>query len=647
MVLQRERYRFLLIISLSAVFAIIIIPYNVKADSPNLKEMLSDGLIDFAELTGNDTQTAPQSVESCYTTLGGHGGGGRVTGIFTCSSYSIYYKFNLPSLGAEHLLENPLFEFYPDRCTPKSGSIILNGRVLENTTWERTVFTAIPMKYLNIDRENTIFVNLTSCAGGDANATIAASSIRFVLTKPVISLKSNKIYITEKDIADNANITVPFMLSDTPARVEALYTNKSKNCNFDLYIYRKSRYEKPIISKSDSLNLSVRRFSEFFKKFSESNEQGCETEVMIEYNIVPQIGPAAYRSFSWPVSGPLPSSYPPNSNITLKYVYTNDTGATNKDIGKYDLKIITAIKDVKVSADAKTCATQKPWYPWCRLGLFDCDSECAIKGLAEGTYTVAGKKEGYEDASIEVSVPEQKEVKLSMERISNSFRLIFVPVGFSLEKYFDVGAKEDGILRDFRAKTPFNNCQGSSIETFYVKSGDCNFNCTNLCGDCIDIALTCIEDKLDIPFDKAVAIVNPAALGKQVEINGSEMVGCAGPELGYSASATVLDKPNWVFLHEIGHNLGLGHLRSGVMNESLPCLSTYPNYADCNDILEWFYIMNYLGLPDFLKFSYGPAGNNFMENSHREWNYTWKYGGITKNYTSFVGLNKWVGTCKE
>src|SRR3989344_389575 len=317
--------------------------------------------------------------------------------------------------------------------------------------------------------------------------------------------------------------------------------------------------------------------------------------------------------------------------------------------GLHEFKIKTNVEKVDVRYDnQRACATEKPLLnPSCWFG--SCDFECTIRDLAEGTYTLTGKKEGYKDASVDVRIPEEKEARLELESAVPKFRIVFVPVGFgpylNPDKGLDILAKEEKILDDFRSKTPFSDCK-PRIESFEVKPWTCNFKCTDLCGDCIDISLSCIKDNLDIPFDKAVAIVNPDSLVNLTDQN-RDMKGCAGAGIfGYIGSATLSDAPDWIFQHEIGHNLGLGHLRSGVNSSAKPCEPSYPNYEDCNNILEPFSIMNYLNLPDFLKW-HGPAGYNFMKNNYTDWNFEWTYNDMRKNYTNFVGLNKWVNVCSN
>ncbi len=202
--------------------------------------------------------------------------------------------------------------------------------------------------------------------------------------------------------------------------------------------------------------------------------------------------------------------------------------------------------------------------------------------------------------------------------IPDVFDLVFVPINWGPNDFDSFKSVADTALNHFMTRSPFRECPDpqSKVKVYYIDPKDCQVgSCNDHCTDCISKARQCvINNGLGGVYDRFAAITRASSNG-----------GCAGniPNDGESTHA------NWPIAnsHELGHTLGLGHLRCGVPARAGPCRPTYVNIADCSDPEEptGIFIMDYCQPME----KYGPAGYNFMKTE----------------YDNRGGLAKWLDGC--
>lgn len=197
-----------------------------------------------------------------------------------------------------------------------------------------------------------------------------------------------------------------------------------------------------------------------------------------------------------------------------------------------------------------------------------------------------------------------------------AFDVFIVPVGLNAndqDKYLSAALS---FMNHFLSVSPFRECKNRDelIRFWIINISDCpdeaSTQCSHHCYDCISIGRKCArkwENKLGINYDKFVVFTR----------GGGWRGGCAGNIPYDGSSNSLLDCSSYLCIpsHEIGHNLGLGHVNCGV--DCHACLyypffnGPAPNCPDCNHPERASFIMDYCR-PDQ---RYGPAAYNFLANN--------------------------------
>ncbi len=216
--------------------------------------------------------------------------------------------------------------------------------------------------------------------------------------------------------------------------------------------------------------------------------------------------------------------------------------------------------------------------------------------------------------------------------ITETFDIFIVPVQVTNQNaYFSIALS----FKDhFLSVSPFKECSNRDdlIRFWIINISDCPneaaASCSNHCSDCIDIGRRCarnMEVKLGVNYDKFVVLTN----------GGGWLGGCACdiPCDGASSSLIPCTSSLCIPSHEIGHDLGLGHVDCNVACHA--CLyypffnGPAPNCPDCGHQERAKFIMDYCIPME----KYGPAAYDFLKN---------KFKGTSPHA---AGLKKWLEGC--
>jgi hypothetical protein len=210
----------------------------------------------------------------------------------------------------------------------------------------------------------------------------------------------------------------------------------------------------------------------------------------------------------------------------------------------------------------------------------------------------------------------------------DTFDVFIVPVQIDDQATYSTVASE--FKNHFLSVSPFKECKNKNnlVKFWIINISDCPneaaSSCLDHCSDCITIGRNCarrMEGILGVTYDKF------AVLTKGGGWNGG--CACNIPCDGASSSLLSCNSNLCVPSHEIGHDLGLGHIDCGVACHA--CMSGNPNCPDCSLPLaeKASFIMDYCNPMQ----KYGPAGYDFLNTS---------FIGIPPNA---AGLEKWLKGC--
>ena len=203
---------------------------------------------------------------------------------------------------------------------------------------------------------------------------------------------------------------------------------------------------------------------------------------------------------------------------------------------------------------------------------------------------------------------------------AKKLRLIFVPIGYNLsnEQEFVETAKLS--VERFLAVSPYKECTSpkSEMEFLILSLSSCNIlSCDDQCGldgsksNCQQLALNC-ADLSKYKYDVVIGICHGLSCG-------GSCGGCAATIPGKSAVFNAVScggaSPEKIMTHELGHALGLYHVKSTADtargcwdNEGWACQG--PNADDCNvsEEKKSAFVMTYCRNME----EYGPAGYAFL-----------------------------------
>ena len=183
----------------------------------------------------------------------------------------------------------------------------------------------------------------------------------------------------------------------------------------------------------------------------------------------------------------------------------------------------------------------------------------------------------------------------------------------------------------FLSVSPFSECKNKEqlVKVWIIDISDCPeeaaSRCYDHCSDCINIGRRCarkMEDKLGVNYDKFQVLTRGGGRFYHGCACDTPCDGGSNLLLGCSFNLCI---PS----HEIGHDLGLGHVDCGVRCDA--CKYRNPNCPDCGLPLseKIKFIMDYCNPME----RYGPAAYNFLAND---------FIGTPPNA---AGLGKWMQAC--
>ncbi|MFH7904058.1 MAG: hypothetical protein QW409_03875 [Candidatus Aenigmatarchaeota archaeon] len=210
--------------------------------------------------------------------------------------------------------------------------------------------------------------------------------------------------------------------------------------------------------------------------------------------------------------------------------------------------------------------------------------------------------------------------------------IFIVPVQITDENLYLSSATS--FIKHFLEVSPFRECKNKDdiVRFWIVNISDCpetaNKQCSDHCYDCIDIARECarkMEKVFGVNYDKFVALTT----------GGGWSGGCAQgiPSDGSSSTAHFCSMYVCIPTHELGHQLGLGHVNCNVDCHACYYYSFFngpaPNCPDCNHPERAKFIMDYCPPME----SFGPAGYKFLSEE------------FIGNPPYFAGLGRWMKYC--